>query len=132
MTTTATRAVTEETSRTTAPERSRRSIAASVATDAASAVKAAADDAAARLPRLTASGRTALEDTNRRIDSSSDEMVRLGTVLSFGFAAGLLVGGAPRILVGAALVPTAMLGLALVDRTTSGRPTGPAKGAGGL
>jgi len=129
MTTTATRPVTEETSR----SRSRRTTAVSVASDAAVAVKAAADDAAARVPGIAAMARSAYDDANRRIEASSDEMVRLGTVLSFGFAAGLLVGGANRILVGAALVPAGMLGMALLERTAAGRATGAgAKGGGGL
>jgi hypothetical protein len=66
-------------------------------------------------------GRSAFDDANRRIGSSSDEMIRLGTVLSFGVAAGLLVGGAPRMFVGAAMLPVGMLGLALLERTAAGR-----------
>ena len=124
MTTTTTRPVTED--------RSRRAAAAALASDAAGAVKTAADDAAARLPGLAAMGRSAFDDANRRIEVSSDEMVRLGTVLSFGFAVGLLIGGAPRILVGAAMVPAGMLGLALLERTATCRPSGSTtKGAAG-
>ena len=124
MTTTATRAVTEETPKTGSRDRSRRTVAVSVVADAAGAVRTAAEDAATRLPAIASMGRSAFDDATRRIESSSDEMVRLGTVLSFGFAAGLLIGGAPRILVGAAMVPAGMLGLALLERTGSGRSSG--------
>lgn len=133
MTTTATRPVIEETPKAGSRERSRRTVAVSVAADAAGAVKTAAEDAATRLPAIASIGRSAFDDATRRIESGSDEMVRLGTVLSFGFAAGLLIGGAPRILVGAAMVPAAMLGLALLERTAAGRPSvSTTKGAAGL
>ena len=133
MTTTATRPVAEESTKTRSRDRSRRAVAVSVASDAAGAAKTAVDDAATRLPSIAATGRSAFDGANRQIKRSSDEMVRLGTVLSFGFAAGLLIGGAPRILVGAAMLPAAMLGLALLDRTAAGRPAGSAnKAAAGL
>ena len=53
-------------------------------------------------------------------------MLRLGTSLSFGFAVGLLIGGASRLLVAIALVPVAMMGLTLLERETTGSlgPTG--------
>ena len=43
-------------------------------------------------------------------------MLTVGSVLSFGFAMGLLVGGANRLLVAIALIPAAALGLTLLDR----------------
>jgi hypothetical protein len=104
-----------------------------MATDAAGAVKVAAEDVAARLPGIAAMSRSALDDASRRIDASSDEMVRLGTAVAFGFAAGLLIGGANRVLVGAAFVPVGMLGLALLERSSGTRPAADAsKGVGGL
>ena len=133
MTTTATRPVTEETPKTSSRERSRRAVAVSVAADAAGAVRTMAEDAATRLPAVASMSRSAFDTASRRIEASSDEMVRLGTVLSFGFAAGLLIGGAPRILVGAAMVPAGMLGLTLLERTTAGHQSASATtGAGGL
>ena len=48
--------------------------------------------------------------------AGSDEMLSVGSVLSFGFAMGLLVGGASRLLVAVALIPAAMMGLTLLDR----------------
>jgi hypothetical protein len=132
MTTTATRPISEDTPKAGSRDRSRRTVAVTVAADAAGAVRSAAEDAATRLPGLASMGRSAFDDANRRIESSSDEMVRMGTVLSFGFAVGLLIGGAPRILVGAALVPAGMLGLALLERTAAGGPSASTRAAGGL
>jgi hypothetical protein len=129
MTTTVKRTVTDEPTRT----RTRRATAAAIATDAAGAAKVAAEDVATRLPGMAAMGRSAFDDATRRIDASSDEMVRLGTAAGFGFAVGLLVGGANRLLVGAAFVPVGMLGMALLERSTGNRTGGIAsKGVGGL
>jgi hypothetical protein len=129
MATTATRPSVDETTRTS----SRRTAATGVVADAAVAVKGAADDAASRLPEAAATGRSAFDDANRRIAASSDEMVRLGTAVSFGFAVGLLIGGANRILVGAAFVPVCMLGFTLLDRFAGERTTkAGTKGASGL
>ena len=130
MATAATRPSVDETVRTS----SRRTAATAVVADAAVAVRGAAEDAATRLPGAVATGRSAFEDANRRIAASSDEMVRLGTAVSFGFAVGLLVGGANRILVGAAFLPVCMLGLTLLDRFAGRQTTTTAgtKGASGL
>ena len=65
--------------------------------------------------------RLAFEDANRRIQASTDETLTVGTAVSFGLAVGLLLGGASRILVAAALIPVAMMGLTLLDRAAKGR-----------
>ena len=88
---------------------------------AAGAAANAASDAAARLPDLADRGRAVFVDANRQIQAESDEMLTAGTALSFGFAMGLLLGGANRVLVTAALVPVAMMGLTLLDRAANGR-----------
>jgi len=80
-------------------------------------------DAAARLPEATATTRGALADAGRTIQSGSDESLSAGTLVSFGFALGLLVGGANRILVMLALVPAAAMGLTLLDRQTKSGTT---------
>ncbi len=91
--------------------------------DAAGTVRTAAEDAVARLPEVAATTRSAIEDANRQMRSGSDEMLSLGSVLSFGFAMGLLIGGANRILVTIALIPAAAMGLTLMDRVSRrGRP----------
>ena len=129
MATTATRPSVDEAARTS----SRRTTATAAVSDAAAAVKGAAEDAAGRLPAVAATGISAFDDANRRIAASSDEMVRLGTAVSFGFAVGLLIGGANRILVGAALVPVCMLGFALLDRFGLGQTASArTKAVGGL
>ena len=48
-------------------------------------------------------------------------MLTVGTAPAFGFAAGLLIGGANRLLVAAAFLPVAMMGLTLLDRIAQGR-----------
>ena len=89
--------------------------------DAAGTVKGAAGDAVAKLPDVAASTRSAIEDANRQMRAGSDEMLTIGTVLSFGFAMGLLLGGASRLLVAGALIPAAMMSLTLLDRTSRTR-----------
>jgi hypothetical protein len=84
--------------------------------DVADQVKNVANEAAARLPEAAATTRDALVDAQRRIDSGSDETLSAGTLVAFGFALGLLVGGANRLLVMLALVPAAAMGLTLLDR----------------
>jgi hypothetical protein len=91
--------------------------------DAAGTVRSAAEDAVSRLPDVAATTRSAIEDANRQMRSGSDEMLSVGSVLSFGFARGLLIGGASRILVAVALIPAAAMGLTLMDRVSRrGRP----------
>ena len=86
--------------------------------DAAGTVRGAAGDAVARIPEVTATARSAIEDANRQMRSGSDEMLSVGSVLSFGFAMGLLIGGASRLLVAVALIPAAAMGLTLMDRVS--------------
>ena len=91
--------------------------------EAAGTVRGAAGDAVARLPEVAATTRSAIEDANRQMRSGSDEMLSVGSVLSFGFAMGLLIGGASRLLVAVALIPAAAMGLTLMDRVSRrGRP----------
>jgi len=98
------------------PEPSRLAAAATVVSNAAAKAAGAATDAATRLPDLADRGWAAFDDANRRIQAASDQTLAVGTALSFGFAVGLLLGGASRILVALGLVPVAMMGSALLDR----------------
>jgi hypothetical protein len=91
--------------------------------DAAGTVRGAAGDAVARFPDAVATTRSAIEDANRQMRAGSDEMLTVGSVLSFGFAMGLLIGGASRLLVAGALIPAAMMSLTLLDRSSRGRTT---------
>jgi hypothetical protein len=97
------------------------SSAAGTAANAAGGAMSAAGEAAARLPDLADRGRLAFEDANRRVQAGTDEMLTVGTAAGFGFAVGLLVGGASRILVAVAFIPVAMMGLTLLDRIAQGR-----------
>jgi hypothetical protein len=94
-----------------------------VVADAAGTVREAASDAVARLPEVAATTRLAIEDANRQMRAGSDEMLSIGSVLSFGFAMGLLIGGASRLLVAVALIPAAAMGLTLMDRVSRSRRT---------
>ena len=95
--------------------------AAAAVAGAASTARTIAADAATRLPDAMSSSIATFDRANASIQAASDEMLTLGTAVSFGFAAGILIGGGNRLLVGAALVPVAMMGLALLDRASARR-----------
>jgi hypothetical protein len=98
----------------------RRRSATTTLSQTAETVASKAADAAERLPEAAAAARAAFDDASRRINESTDEMLRLGTSVSFGFAIGLLIGGASRLLVAIAFVPVAMMGVTLLERGTAG------------
>lgn len=89
--------------------------------DKAGVIVSTAGDAVAKLPDFAITTRAAFEDANRRIQGGSDEMLTLGAAVSFGFAVGLLLGGANRILVVAAFLPVGTMGFALLDRSARAR-----------
>ncbi|HVL52793.1 MAG TPA: hypothetical protein VM344_00865 [Vitreimonas sp.] len=91
---------------------------AGAASDVAANVRGAAENVAARLPEAAAQTRAAVDEAARRIETGSDEMLTAGTSLSLGMAIGMLVGGAPRILVALALIPAAAMGMTLLDRNS--------------
>lgn len=86
--------------------------------DVAANVRGAAETVAARLPDAAAQARGAVDEAARRIETGSDEMLTAGTTLSLGLALGLLIGGAPRILVVLAMIPAAAMGLTILDRSS--------------
>ena len=92
------------------------------ARDVAANVRGAAETVASRLPEAAAQTRAAVDEAARRIETGSDEMLTAGTSLSLGLAIGMLIGGAPRLLVAVALVPAAAMGLTILDRNS--RATG--------
>jgi hypothetical protein len=69
-----------------------------------------------------------LDDALRRLDDESEGTLTIGAAFSLGMAAGLLLGGGPRLLVAAAGTPGIAMALALLRRTdaigpvTSARP----------
>jgi hypothetical protein len=82
----------------------------------ADTVANAASEASARLPEAASTTRHAFQEANRMVRSGSDETLKVVGALSLGFAAGLLIGGANRLLVIAALVPAALVGSEFVER----------------
>ena len=87
---------------------------------AAGSAAAAAGDVMAQLPAVATGARAVLVETNRQIRTGSDEILIVGGALSFGFAMGLLFGGASRLLVAGALLPAATMGLTILERTNQG------------
>jgi hypothetical protein len=98
--------------------------------DVAANVRGAAETVAARLPDAAAQTRAAVDQAARRIESGSDEMLTHGTTLSLGLAIGMLLAGAPRLLVVLALIPAAAMGLTLLDRNGRQGVGGPRRSAG--
>jgi hypothetical protein len=92
-------------------------------------VREAAETVATHLPEAAATTRAAVDEAARRIEAGSDEMLTAGTTLSLGLAVGLLIGGAPRILVVLALIPAAAMGMTLLDRTNRTATTRASRGA---
>ena len=72
--------------------------------------------AAQRLPEAANVTGAQIERANEIIRGESDETLMVGTSLSLGLAAGLLLGGSNRLLVIAAIVPATAMALTLLDR----------------
>ncbi len=83
---------------------------------AADTVAGVAGEVSARFPEAANSTKEAFQEANRMVQSGSDETLKVVGALSLGFAAGLLIGGANRLLVIAAAVPAAFIGSALLER----------------
>ena len=92
--------------------------------EVANEVAERASSVAARLPDAAATTRGAVEEAARRMEAGSDEMLTVGASLSLGLAVGMLIGGAPRILVAVALIPATAMGFTLLDRYSGARPAG--------
>jgi hypothetical protein len=82
----------------------------------ADTVAGVAGEVSARLPEAAENTRDAFQEANRMVRAGSDETLKVVAAFSLGFAGGLLLGGAPRALVLAALVPAALVGSEFVDR----------------
>jgi len=82
----------------------------------ADTVAGVAGDVSARLPEAAESTRDAFQEANRLVRAGSDETLKAVAAASLGFASGLLIGGAPRMVVLAALVPAAIVGSEYLDR----------------
>jgi len=79
-------------------------------------VAGVAGEVTARLPEAATTTREAIDEANRRVRQGSDETLRIVVGTSIGLASGLFLGGAPRILVLAALAPASLAGMALMER----------------
>ena len=79
-------------------------------------VRGAIGNVSRQVPDVARASRAAVDDMFKAIESGSDERVSAGVTLSLGLAIGMLLGGAPRLLILAALAPVAAMGLVLQDR----------------
>jgi hypothetical protein len=88
--------------------------------------RAIAGDIAAQAPAAVTSAVDAAtgawNESALRIQTSSDEVLAIGTALSTGIAIGLILGGANRLFVGASLIPSAAMGFTLLSRYTELKP----------
>ena len=82
----------------------------------AEGVAGAAGEVTARIPEVTRTTRDAWSEANRMVHAGSDDMLKLVGATSIGFAVGLLVGGANRLLVILSLIPAALIGATLMER----------------
>ena len=94
-----------------------------IARTATAQVGAAVDGVRETLPEVARASRGLMNDAMRWAETSSDQRVTAGVTMSLGLALGMLLGGAPRILIAIALIPVAAMGLVLMDRR-SGTRTG--------
>ncbi|HUQ43269.1 MAG TPA: hypothetical protein VM451_02495 [Candidatus Limnocylindria bacterium] len=79
-------------------------------------VRGAIDNVTKSVPDVARASRKSFDDMFKAIETGSDERVSAGVTLSLGLAIGMLLGGAPRLLILAALAPVAAMGLVLQDR----------------
>jgi hypothetical protein len=79
-------------------------------------VRGAIGNVGRQVPDVARASRAAVDDMFKAIETGSDERVSAGVTLSLGLAIGMLLGGAPRLLILAALAPVAAMGLVLQDR----------------
>jgi hypothetical protein len=86
--------------------------------EAATLATDAIDRASAQMPQVMDSASAALNETARRLESSPDDVLTAGAALSTGVAVGLYIGGAPRILVSAAILPAIAMGWTLLSRSS--------------
>ncbi|MEX2185017.1 MAG: hypothetical protein WEC14_11270 [Chloroflexota bacterium] len=113
----ATSSLTTDTTETTTTARAGLSQSAKdVAQDVAQNVAATAGDVTARIPDIAQGTREAIAEANRMVHHGSDSTLRLVGAATIGFAVGLLVGGANRLLVIGSLIPAALIGATMVER----------------
>ena len=87
-------------------------------------VRGALEGVSRSVPDVARASRTAVDDLFKAIETGSDERVTAGVSLSLGLALGMLLGGAPRLLIVLALAPVVAAGVVLADRRTRASSTG--------
>ena len=88
-------------------------------------VRSALQGVGRSMPEVARVSRGAVDDLMRAIETGSDQQVTAGVSLSLGLAIGMLLGGAPRLLIALALAPVAIMGIALAERRTGRRTAAP-------
>ena len=83
-------------------------------------VRGALEGVSRQVPEVASTSMRLLDEAMRGIERSSDERVAAGVTLSLGLAVGMLIGGAPRLLIAIALMPVAAIGMVMMDRRTRG------------
>jgi hypothetical protein len=79
-------------------------------------VRSALEGVGRSMPDVARTSRAAVGNLFSTIEAGSDARISTGVALSLGLAIGLLIGGAPRLLIALALAPLAAMGLVLADR----------------
>lgn len=102
-------------------DRSRASEARDVVSTATAQMGAAVEGVRESLPEVARASRGLMNDAMRWAETSSDQRVTAGVTMSLGLALGMLLGGAPRLLIALALIPVAAMGLVIMDRRTGTR-----------
>jgi len=69
-----------------------------------------------QLPEMARTSRELVGEAMRAIEQGTDAGLSTSATLSLGLAVGLLIGGAPRLLVLTALIPAAAIGIQMIDR----------------
>ena len=87
-------------------------------------IKAGVGKAAEAMPDAMASAQSAARDTQRRLDSMSDDNLLAGASFSLGLAIGLFVSGSSRLLVALTLVPAAAMLSSLMNREREAAASG--------
>ncbi len=86
-------------------------------------VRGALEGVSRSVPEVARVSRSAVDDLFKAIETGSDERVTAGVSMSLGLALGMLIGGAPRLLIVVALAPVVAAGLVLADRRRAARTT---------
>jgi ElaB/YqjD/DUF883 family membrane-anchored ribosome-binding protein len=85
--------------------------------EAAGAVRRAVSDVRAGIPDAVATSRDAIDKASSTLETAPEPYLIAGAAFAVGLGSGLLLGGAPRLLIAAAVVPAVACGMALLGRS---------------